>query len=192
MLVPVAGIAGAAVAGGPEASTSAITKKKVKKIASRQITKLAPGIANEEIDKRAPGLTVGNSDKLDGLDSTELSPGSSTDTAGSPDLDLTATVQVVLSTTITTPASRLLATAAVEVDSSGGNDDNVVCRIRIDGTDGPTYITDIPDADVDRQSLAVVYGQAVGAGTHTVELVCRDIGGDSQVEQAGLNVSGHV
>jgi hypothetical protein len=53
----VAAVAGTAVA-GPSATTSALTKAKVKKIAKKQVNKLAPGIANDEITKRAPGLSV--------------------------------------------------------------------------------------------------------------------------------------
>jgi hypothetical protein len=53
----VAAVAGTAVA-GQDASTSALTKSKVKKVAKKQVNKLAPGIANEEITKRAPGLSV--------------------------------------------------------------------------------------------------------------------------------------
>jgi hypothetical protein len=178
-------VAGIAVA-DPAATTSKVTKKKVKKISGK--------VANRQITARAPGLTVGNSEKVDGLDAVQISPGTSVDTAGLPDQDLTNTLAVVLTTTITTAGgdSRVLATAAVEVDSAGGNDDNVVCRITIAGSESPTYLTDIPDADVDRQSLALVYGHVVPPGTHAVELLCRDNGGDSEIEQAGLNASAHL
>ena len=53
-LALVAALAGTAVA-GPDAGTSALSKKKVKKIATKQINKLAPG------------LSVANADTLDGL-----------------------------------------------------------------------------------------------------------------------------
>jgi hypothetical protein len=184
VLAAVACVGGVAAA-GPDASTSAITKKKVKKVSKR--------VANKQITARAPGLTVGNSEKVDGLDAAQISPGSSVDTTGQPDLDLTSDFAVVLTTTITTAAnSRVLATAAVELNSTGGNDDNGVCRIDIAGDPGLAFITDIPDANVDRQSLAVVHGAAVPAGTHTVQLQCRDNGGDVEVERAGLIVSAHL
>ena len=47
---------------GPDASTSAVSKKKVKKIAKKQAIKqinaLAPSLADEQIDRRAAGLSV--------------------------------------------------------------------------------------------------------------------------------------
>lgn len=61
VLALVAALAGTAVA-GPDATTSALSKKKVKKIATKQ--------ADKQIDERAPGLSVANSETLDGLDST--------------------------------------------------------------------------------------------------------------------------
>jgi hypothetical protein len=57
VLALVAALAGTAVA-GPDASTSALSKKKVKKIAKKQ--------ANKAIDAAAPGLTVGNAEQLGG------------------------------------------------------------------------------------------------------------------------------
>jgi hypothetical protein len=70
VLALVAALAGTAVA-GPDASTSAISKKKVKRIAKKQATK--------QINKLARGLSVAhattatsalNADQLDGLDSS--------------------------------------------------------------------------------------------------------------------------
>jgi hypothetical protein len=188
VLALVAAVAGTAVAGGPGATTS-VSKKKAKQIAKKQVNKLAPGIANQEITERAPGLNV---DKVDGFDAAQISPASSTDVQ-SANQDLISTDQVVLSTTITTSGSRLLADAAIRLDSlNGGNDDEVVCFLRIDGTDGPPYRTGIPDVGADQTTIPLVYGQVVGAGTHTVEALCREAAGDSEVEDAGLNVSAHI
>jgi hypothetical protein len=53
---------GCTAVAGPDASTSAVSKKKVKKIATKrankQIDALVPSIADERIDARAPGLSV--------------------------------------------------------------------------------------------------------------------------------------
>jgi hypothetical protein len=180
LLALVAGLAGTAVA-GPDASTSAVTKKKAKKIANKQIT------------KRAPGLTVGNSEKLDGLDANQLTPASSNNVQSS-NQDLSPADQVVLSTTITTAGtSTVLANAAVRLDSNGGGDDQATCFIRIAGSDGPPSFTGIPDVGADEITIPAVHGQSVGTGTHTVELLCRITGGSVvQVEDAGLNVSAHL
>jgi uncharacterized cupredoxin-like copper-binding protein len=59
VLALVAALAGTAVA-GPDASTSAITKKKVKKIATKQIHKLAPGLSVAHAD------TADNANNLGG------------------------------------------------------------------------------------------------------------------------------
>ncbi len=68
VLAVVAALAGTAVA-GPDTSTSAVSKKKVKKIARKQAIKqinaLAPGIADEQINKRAPGLSVAHADSAE-------------------------------------------------------------------------------------------------------------------------------
>ena len=182
-LAAVACVGGVATA-GPDATSSAITKKKVKKVSKK--------VANKEITARAPTLTVGNSEKVDNLDAAQITPATSVDTTGQPDLDLTGDFQTVLTTTLTTAASgRVLATAAVELNSTGGNDDNGVCRIDIAGGQSLNFITDIPDSSVDRQSLAVVYGPSLAAGTHTIQLQCRDNGGDVEVERAALIASAH-
>jgi hypothetical protein len=65
VLALVAALAGTAVA-GHDASTSALSKKKVKKIARKQAIKqinaLVPGLADEQITSRAPGLSVAHAD----------------------------------------------------------------------------------------------------------------------------------
>ena len=176
--------AGGVATAGPDATTSAITKKKVKKVSKK--------VANQQITQRAPTLTVGNSEKVDNLDAAQITPATSVDTAGQPDLDLTGDFQTVLTTTLTSAAAgRVLATAAVELNSTGGNDDNGVCRIDIAGGQSLNFITDIPDSSVDRQSLTVVYGPSLPAGTHTIQLQCRDNGGDVEVERAALIASAH-
>jgi hypothetical protein len=70
----VAALAGTAVA-GQSATTSAISKKKVKKIAKKQINKLAPGlhVASAETANTASEATrATNADLLDGIDSASL------------------------------------------------------------------------------------------------------------------------
>jgi hypothetical protein len=57
VLALIAAVAGTAVA-GPDATTSALTKSNVKKIAAKQVNALAPAIADEQITRRAPGLSV--------------------------------------------------------------------------------------------------------------------------------------
>ncbi len=68
VLALVAALAGTAVA-GPHASTSAINKKKVKKIAKKQINKLAPGL---HVASAESANTATNADLLDGIDSASL------------------------------------------------------------------------------------------------------------------------
>jgi hypothetical protein len=74
VLALVAALAGTAVA-GPDASTSAISKKKVKSIATKQINKLAPGLSVAHADTATSATTADsaaqaeNADMLDGIDS---------------------------------------------------------------------------------------------------------------------------
>jgi hypothetical protein len=51
VLALVAAVAGTAVAANPSATSSAINKKKVKKIAKKQVNKLAPSLAVAEADE---------------------------------------------------------------------------------------------------------------------------------------------
>ncbi|MGH2663478.1 MAG: hypothetical protein ACRDH8_11910 [Actinomycetota bacterium] len=135
-----------------------------------------------------------DADKLDGLDSKELSPeGRDGRTA---DLVLTQLGETVLSATVTTPGSAaLLASASVSVFSDGGGDDQATCFLRFDGTTSSAfYRTTIPDTAIaDTASLPVVWAQPVGAGAHTVELRChRNTTGNVTVDEAGLMVSAHL
>jgi hypothetical protein len=56
----VAALAGTAVAANPDATTSALTKKKVKKIANKQIDKAAPGlsVASADVAENVMAATV--------------------------------------------------------------------------------------------------------------------------------------
>jgi hypothetical protein len=68
-LALVAALAGTALA-GPDADTSAINKKKVKKIAKKQINKLAPGLSVASAQTANTASSAATSNRLDGLDST--------------------------------------------------------------------------------------------------------------------------
>jgi hypothetical protein len=61
VLALVAGAAGTAVA-GPDASSSAISKKKVKKIATKQINKLAPGLSVAHAESADTATNAENAD----------------------------------------------------------------------------------------------------------------------------------
>jgi hypothetical protein len=75
MLALVAALAGTALA-GPDATPSALTKSKVKKIAKKQINKLVPGIADAQITARAPGLSVARADTAGNAEALEGQPAS--------------------------------------------------------------------------------------------------------------------
>jgi hypothetical protein len=60
-LALIAALAGPAIA-GPDATTSAVSEMKVKKIARKQINKLVPGLARKQVKKLAPGLSVAHAD----------------------------------------------------------------------------------------------------------------------------------
>jgi hypothetical protein len=78
VLALVAGVAGTALAADPVAK-KAVTKKKVKKIAKKQVTKLAPGlhVASADTATTAGEATrASDADLLDGIDSAKLLRGS--------------------------------------------------------------------------------------------------------------------
>lgn len=67
-LALIAALTGTAIA-GPHATTGAVSKARVKKIATRQINKLAPRLARRQINKLAPGLSVAHADSAASADS---------------------------------------------------------------------------------------------------------------------------
>jgi hypothetical protein len=172
-------LAGTAIA-GPSAITSALSKsekKQTKKIAKNQVNKLAPG------------LSVGNSDKLDQLDSKQVSP--ATGINDPDDVALTDNFATVTSVTIAvTGNSRLLANASVHLDSDGGGNDRGDCRFTIAGTPITGFSMDVPTNDT---TMPVTATQTVGPGTHVVTLDClKNVAGVITVRQANVTVSAHL
>jgi hypothetical protein len=132
-----------------------------------------------------------NADKLDGKDSTQLSPASGDGRTA--DLALNGT-QLVLSTNITTAGpSTLLASAALQLDGNG--DELVLCIFAFDNLGfSPQYLTRIVETGrpIDVTSFSIVWAQGVGAGAHTVDLRCNSDPGTAVVDNAGMTVSAHL
>lgn len=181
------------------AALSGAEKKVVKKIAKKQagkrIAALAPAIADEQITNRAPGLAVGtanNANALGGQGASAFQTESASD-ARSNVVAPQGTLDPALSATITTSAPRTLtAVASVEVSADGGaEEDNINCRIQINGVSGEnqsTYITPQP-AFTDSTVVPLTMAQNVGAGTHTVLVQCSDgIGSNTSLEDRYLTV----
>lgn len=164
-LALVAALTGTALADS-EVHSSAVTKKRVKKIARK--------VANKQITKRAPDLSVASAEDaetLDGQDSSEFKTASGyaqrTDVlpVGNQFTDI-ATTNVATAT-----RSRVLASASLELEGTGGDD--VVCRVNIAGRNGPENRASIPDTTFDRDTLSVAFARVLPAGTHGVTLQCR-------------------
>jgi hypothetical protein len=82
--------------------------------------------------------------------------------------------------------------ASVEASADGGADeDNINCRIQIDGVNGAnqsTYITPQP-AFADSTVVPLTMALAVETGTHTVLVQCGDgIGSNTMLEDRFLTV----
>ena len=155
----VAALCGTAIAGG------GLTKKKVNKI----------------ITKRAPGLSVDNADKLDGKHASQLQTTSAYG-ENNADVNLTSSFQDVVTTSVTTAGTRVIANASVEFDSAGFT---VHCRLRIDGSESTTYDTqDLRTEEV----IAYTFARTVPAGTHAVALACSEGGGNVVANGAALSV----
>ena len=170
-LALVAALGGTAIAGG------VLNKKKVNKI----ITNRAPGLS---VAKAKNADNASNADKLGGLGPNEYKTASNY-TQDSTDNPITGTQETIGSPIqITTAGSRrVIASAAVHATNGvSGTGVYLVCQITIDGTAG-VFDTDyaspaggfsIVDAAVSPLASAVV-----GAGTHTVTLLCSAAGGGS-------------
>jgi hypothetical protein len=146
-----------------------ITKKQAKKIAKNQ--------ANNEISKRAPGLavasanTANNADRLDGLDASQLRTRSAY-AERTADLPLTASFQDVVTTSVTTTGTRIVATTSLELDAGGGSN-TAHCRLRIAGVESFTY----DDQALPTEStMALTFARTVPPGTHAVGLECSETG----------------
>ena len=179
ILALVAAVAGTAVA-GPGATSSGLTKKKVRSIADKEIGKLAPGLS---VASAANAANAANAETLDNLDSTQLTPAAGDGRTA--DLTLTAADQTVLSANITTAASgTLVASAALQVQ--GGT--RAECTLRFDGTSSSAFFA---TSTTTEESLAAVWAQGVGPGAHTVELRCNSPSG-AVVDEGGLAVTAHL
>ena len=132
---------------------------------------------------------VPDADKLDSLDSTQLSP--VTGDGRIADLSLSNGNQTVLTATITTVRSAALdVSAAVDVANTQTNTGGVTCYFQFDGssTFSPEFTT---YAESLKETLPLVWVQGVAAGTHTVDLRCRGAT-YLYVDNAGMSVSAHL
>jgi hypothetical protein len=129
-----------------------------------------------------------DSDLLDALDSTQVSPASGS--FRNADLALTNSVQPVLTSMITTARPSLLAmSAAVGVVNTQTNAGGVQCFVDLDGVGTNdsfrTYTSSLAT------TLPVVWNGAVEAGAHTIELQCKGAT-YLYVDTAAMNVTAHL
>ncbi|MGI9557049.1 MAG: hypothetical protein ACR2N5_03815 [Solirubrobacterales bacterium] len=131
--------------------------------------------------------SAANADTLDGKDASELqtSSGYAQRTA---DLVLTAPFTDVVTTSVATTGTRIVATGSLELNGDGGGDDNALCRLVIAGTLSPNYEHVVPDTAADKGIVAITFAETVSPGTHPVELECSLTGGVVTVDVAGLSV----
>lgn len=105
-------------------------------------------------------------------------------------MDLDATEQDVITTSITTTGTRAIAVASAEVEEQGGGA-SLGCVIRIAGVDSDVnYRHVIADAtaSTDEAVVSLTFAGALGPGTHPVALRCSELAGTVQVEDAALSV----
>jgi hypothetical protein len=159
-------LAGTAMA-APTALKSVLDKKEKKQVKN---------IANKQINKRAPGLSVanaqnaGNADTLDGKHASQLQT-SSAYAERTVDLPLAATFQDVVTTSVTTTGTRIVANASLELDS--GVSSTVHCRLQIAGAQSFTYDEQALPTEA---AMALTFARTVPAGTHAVGLECSETG----------------
>jgi hypothetical protein len=157
-------------------------------------TAVAAGVLNKKkvntiITNRAPGLTVAsaknadNASKLGGLDPSTFKTASNytQSSTATPITNTFATIGSPIQVT-TEGTRRLIASAAVHATAAAAAGAFLVCHITVDGTSGvndtdftePNGTFNPVDASVSPLASAVV-----GAGTHTVTLLCEALGGVS-------------
>jgi len=177
VLALVAALAGSAVAGSDVQSSAALNKKKVKKIAKKQINKLAPGLSVANAD---------NADALGGQSPSAFETTSASDDGGDTSVTLGTANTTVLSTTITVPSPKTVtAVASVEAFGDGGGNDFMLCNAEIAGTNG----TRLEVGPAEREALPVTQSRSVGAGTHTVRVECAKDSAGASVEARDRSLS---
>lgn len=106
--------------------------------------------------------------------------------------ELAPAATAVLSTAITveTP-SDIFASASFEIDSNGGGDDQVFCRLVDDVTSIPIShqpIADLPDTGFSRSFYSLQGAMTRSPGTYTVRLFCGEGSGTAHFLGGNLNV----
>ena len=181
----------AALAGSSVAEVA--TTAKLSKGERKQVGKIAKKTANTQIKKKAPGLSVasaensGNADKLDGRDASELRT-SSAAVERTANMALTSDVEDVLTTTITTTGTRVIALGVVEAAHGEDITRFLRCQIRIAGVDGIVYGSDVQVREGGNNgeiTMSPMSALEVGPGTHPVALRCA--GTDLTVDEAALS-----
>lgn len=88
-------------------------------------------------------------------------------------------------------ASNVLVNAMIEIDSDGGANDRVFCRLSR-GLYGNAISRemqgDIPEGSFDRTWFGMTGAAALGPGTHDIKLFCVEAAGDTTAVQGNLTV----
>jgi hypothetical protein len=183
VLALVAALGGTAVAEEASTSDTPVTKKKVRKIAKRQINRLAPGLSVAHAD------TAARADELAGAAASEFQTASASDErTETPPLPQVENV-VVLEATITIPVRRTVtAFAAIEANSEGqGN--SMSCNLNIAGVDGVRQTTAIPVAPTGSTMMPLTQARRMPSGSHVVRAECSKAGtGAVDAGQRSLSV----
>jgi uncharacterized lipoprotein NlpE involved in copper resistance len=188
-LALVAALAGTAVA-GPDATTSAINKKKVKKIATKQIKNLAPSLSVAHAvsaDTATNADHATNADALGGKDPSAFDTLSASDARTNP-LTLTNSSQTVLSAPITLRSAKTVtAVASILARADGGANDAIACNLEIAGVDGVHQDALVGNMTVFDTTMPLTQSRRLGAGTHTVLAECSTTSG-VEVRDRSLSV----
>jgi hypothetical protein len=172
ILALVAGLTGAAVA--DPVAKKAVTKKKVRKIADKEINKLAPGLSVAHAATADFAEIVGPVDTRD-LSFGLASGGKTQTNALTPSLDTFTTVATD-SITLRNPGSAIAsATVQVEDESGDAKATNADLRVLVDGTPQPgVFTTTVAEGATAATGIEAVVGEmGIQAGQHTFSLQAR-------------------
>ena len=193
ILALVAGVVGTA-AGDP---IGKLTKKKVAKIANKEITKRAAGLAvahaasADTATTAQSAATAENSNALGGKSAAQLQT-TSAYAQRIDDLNLDFAFQDVVVTTVESAGGRVLASADLQIDGLTNNvDDDITCLIEIAGQNGPSHTEATPDTVAgvaESVTMSLASSAVPAAGTQPVSLRCGFENGAVRVDEAELSV----
>jgi hypothetical protein len=178
---------------GKAIAKNAVTGSKIKGGAVRSSDVGNDSLTGDDVNEsslaKVPSAAAAdNAGTLDGADSEAFKTASAS-AERTADLALTTSNQTIVQASITLTGPRSVSvTAAIDVSSDGGDNDNVNCNTTIAGTDGIRMSQQVMDSGLaDVASFGLTQRASLPAGTHTVLLECNEgVTSNTTVDDAAI------